>query len=119
MTDATAQTAEQQFASLASSGEGTVGVAIRTGVHLIERVDIGRECIELGTEAGLRIAERLIPGAGCVNVVREKPETIEYLADLMLQVLYFVEIAGPVQAALAAPLAPQERDGVAQSFARR
>src|SRR6187551_1262574 len=104
MTDPTAQFPEQQLARLASFGERTVGVAIRAGVDLFERVDVSRERIELGTEAGFAIAERLTARAGCVNVVRKKPETIEHLADLMFQVLHFVEIAAPVQAALALPL---------------
>src|SRR6187455_2093481 len=116
MTDTTAQFSKQQLAGLAGGRERTIRVAIRARVHPIERVDISRERIELGALAGFRLAERR---TSLVDVVRQEPETVEHLADLMLQVLHFVEIAGPVQAALALPRAPQERDGVAQAFARR
>src|SRR6185295_7609225 len=83
----------------------------------LERRDVGGQRVQLRAEAGLRIAERLIPCPDVEDVVRDEPPAVEQVADLMLEVLHLVERAGPVETPMPGPLAPEQRGRVSQPFA--
>ena len=110
---------EQDFARDAVSGQRSIGVAEGAGVDVIQRGDVGGQRIQLGAQAGLGIAERLIARPDVKDVVRQETGSVEQVAYLMLEVLHLVERAGPVQAAVPGPLAAEQRGRVAQPFAAR
>src|SRR6185436_12988847 len=78
--------------------------------------DVRRERIEVAREAGFRVAQRLVAGAGVEVRIGHEARAAGEVTDLALEVLHLVEVVAPVQEALGASAAAQA-DGVAQAFA--
>src|SRR3954447_6943679 len=114
-----AQLREQRLARRAVGRQRPVRVAVRAGVDVIERRDVGRQRIEIRTEAGLHVAERLVARADVQDVVRDEAFAAEELADLVLEVLHLVQRGGPGETPLPGPRPPAQRERVPKAFAAR
>ena len=116
MTLGAIESLEDRLAGYAIRGQAAVRRAVRTRREDVQRCDIRGQRIQIGTEACLRITQRLVTGALVEHRIRHEPRASSERADLAFEVLHFVEVRAPVQEALATGPAV-ERHGVAQAFA--
>jgi hypothetical protein len=98
-------------------GERAVRVAERAGGESLERSHVSSQRIEIGADSRLRIAQRLIASAGVVGGVGHQTGTARKIADLLLEILEFIEVGAPMQEAVSHGGAAVQGDGVAQPFA--
>lgn len=95
-------------------GEGAVGIFVGALGVVGEGGEVFCEVIELGAEAGFvgeEGAELFFHGFG------EEAGAFVELADLVVEVLDFIEVSGPVELAVFHAAASSEVDGVAETFA--
>ena len=69
--------------------------------EVAERAHVGRERVQLDAEACLGLAERVADGPRLPLRLGQEAEPPEVAADVVLEVLDLVEVAGPVDVAVA------------------
>src|SRR5688572_9804401 len=112
MTEIAAELFEDRFASDGVGSERAVGIAERARIDVLERAHVGRQSVELRTEARFGLAQRLIARAGLQLFVWNEALAIEGISKLVLEVLDLVEIASPVERTVLGTGAAQKRHRV-------
>ena len=98
-------------ACLQISGAG--GAQVRAFARVVEALQIGSEGVEVGTAAGVGFGE-----SGVWGCIRDEAGAARETADLVLEVLNLIEVAGPMQRALGGATMTAEGDGVAQALSK-